>query len=137
MKKRLVSVALLAVLSIMAVSCQKETVAEPQSKNAELGTVYTVHYTINGITHTEILGSDAEYDALLMRLLALVRMGYEVEIVNGNGPASATLALEVITFSTTNEQEAIAWVKQKTLEGYRVHVSFDQTTGVYNCIAYR
>ena len=137
MKKRLVSVALLAVLSTMAVSCQKETVAEPQSKNAELGTVYTVRYAVNGITHTETLGSDAEYDALLLRLFALARMGYEVEIMNGDGPANATLALEVITFSTTNEQEAIAWVKQKALEGYRVHMSFDQTTGTYNCIAYR
>ena len=137
MKKRLVSVTLLAVLSTMAVSCQKETVAEPQSKNAGLSTVYTVHYTINDITHTETLGSDAEYDALLLRLFALARMGYEVEIENGSGPASATLAVEVITFSTTNEQEAIDWVKQKLLEGYKVQVSFDETTGVYTCIAYR
>ena len=137
MKKRIISVALLAVLSTMAVSCQKENVAEPQSKSAELGTVYTVSYSVNGITHTETLGSDAEYDALLMRLFALARMGYEVEIMNGNGPVSATLALEVITFSTSKEQEAIAWVKQKILEGYTVHVSFDQSTGMYNCIAYR
>ena len=96
-----------------------------------------MRYAVNGITHTETLGNDAEYDALLMRLFALARMGYEVEIMNGDGPARATLAVEVITFSTTNEQEAIAWVKQKTLEGYWVQVSFDQTTGTYNCIAYR
>ena len=137
MKKRLVSVALLAVLSTVAVSCQKETLAEPQSKNLEVSTVYTVRYVVNGITHTETLGSDAEYDALLMRLLALARLGYEVEIMNGVDPVGATLAVEVITFSTSNEQEAADWVKQKVLEGYKVHVSFDETTGMFNCIAYR
>ena len=129
--------ALLAVLSVAAISCQKETMVEPQNVVAEDVTVYTVSYTINGITHTERLNTSAEYDALLLQLFALAREGYEVEIVGGDAARNEAMAKEVITFKTKKEEEATAWTKQKVDEGYTVQVTFNQATGEYTCIAYR
>ena len=51
MKKKFMSVALLAVLGTMAVGCQKEAIVEPQTIVAEVGTVRTVSYSVNGVTH--------------------------------------------------------------------------------------
>ena len=136
MKTKVIKMALLLVLGTMAVSCQKETTNEPQMANAELGTVYTVRYSINGVTYTERLSSEAEFDALLLRLMALSRNGNDVEISNGNyAQCGNATKQQPIIFTTTNENEAIVWTKQKTKEGYTVTVSYDTETGVYTCIA--
>ena len=136
MKTKVIKMALLLVLGTMAVSCQKETTNEPQMANAELGTVYTVRYSINGVTYTERLSSEAEFDALLLRLMALSRKVYDVEISNGNyAQCGNATKQQPIIFTTTNENEAIVWTKQKTKEGYTVTVSYDTETGVYTCIA--
>ena len=49
MKRNIISVALLAVLSAMAVSCQKENIIEPQIAIEEVSTVRIVSYTIDDI----------------------------------------------------------------------------------------
>ena len=110
---------------------------EPQNGVAEVGTVYTVHYALNGVMHTERLSNEAEYDALLLRLMALAREGYEVEISGGNAAQTLSMSKEVVTYTTKKESEAIAWSKQKIDEGYNVYVTYDQETGIYTCIAYR
>ena len=137
MKRIIYPVALMAVLTTLAVGCQKETVVEPQNLVVETDTVYTVCYTVNGVTHTERLFDKAEYDALLLRLLALAREGYDVVIVGGNSMGDVSLAKEVVTYTTKKEVEAVAWTKQKIDEGYTVQMSYDQQTGEYTCIAYR
>ena len=56
MKKTIKTIALLLVLSVAAVGCQKETImVEPQTDVETSGTVYTVRYSVNGVTHTETL----------------------------------------------------------------------------------
>ena len=56
MNKSIKRVALLSVLSMVAVGCQKETITvEPQTGVEVSGTVYTVRYSVNGVTHTETL----------------------------------------------------------------------------------
>ena len=137
-KTTIKTVALLAVLSVSAVGCQKETITVERQTGVELrDTVYTVRYSINGVTHTERLFDKAEYDALLLRLLALAREGYDVVIVGGNSMGDVSLAKEVVTYTTKKEVEAVAWTKQKIDEGYTVQMSYDQQTGEYTCIAYR
>lgn len=49
MKKHFISVALLAVLATMAVSCQKENIVEPQFTTTEVGTVITLDTIIAGL----------------------------------------------------------------------------------------
>lgn len=51
MKQNVITVALFAVLATMAVSCQKENLVEPQSAFAEIGTVRTVSYAVDGVAH--------------------------------------------------------------------------------------
>ena len=55
MNKTLKKVALLAVLSMAAVGCQKETMVDSQAGVETSGTVYTVRYSVNGVTHTNSL----------------------------------------------------------------------------------
>lgn len=60
MSKKVLSVALLAVLGTMAVGCQKENITElrPETSISETGTVYTVQYAVDGVTHQITLHGD-------------------------------------------------------------------------------
>ena len=51
MKIHIIYGALFLVLMTMAVSCQKENIVEPQSATAEVGTVRTVLYAVDGVQH--------------------------------------------------------------------------------------
>jgi len=137
MKKIFYSAALLAVLSVAAAGCKKETIAEPQVPVSEVNTVYSVQYFVNGELYSETLSTEDEYNAVLLRLLALAREGYEVVVSGGNSMGGESLSKEVVTFTTTKESEAVEWTKQKLQEGYTVHMSYNQATGVYTCIAYK
>lgn len=50
MRRNIITVALFAVLSTMAVSCQKENVMDfaPETAVSEVGTVYTVQFAVDG-----------------------------------------------------------------------------------------
>ena len=117
MKKVFYPVALMAVLATLNAGCQKETMIESPNIVVEVDTVYTVCYSVNGITHTELLNNEAEYNALLLQLFALTREGYEVEIVGENAIGSAMLEKERLIYTTDKESEAVAWTKQKINEG--------------------
>lgn len=59
MKKTITTIALFAVLSILAVSCQKEPFSEQTPVVAENSIVYKVTYTIDGKTHMiTLVGED-------------------------------------------------------------------------------
>ena len=117
----------------MAVSCQKERTMEPQSAVAEIGTVRTVHYIVNGVDHQITLYSDAEWDAFVDSMMSLSEQGKEVRIINEDATTQTSMAKDIQTFTTTDKDEAKAWVKQKTEEGYAVTILFDD--GVYTCVA--
>lgn len=51
MNRKAITIALLAVLGTMATGCQKENIVEPQSATAEVGTVRTVLYAVDGVEH--------------------------------------------------------------------------------------
>jgi hypothetical protein len=51
MKKSVISIAMFAILASMTVGCQKEDYVEPQSDVAEIGTVRTVSYAVDGVAH--------------------------------------------------------------------------------------
>lgn len=70
MKKQVISVAFFAVLATMAVSCQKENLVEPQSAVAEIGTVRTVSYAVDGVAHQVTLHGDAEWDAFVDSMMS-------------------------------------------------------------------
>ncbi|MBP5677987.1 MAG: hypothetical protein J6W88_05790 [Bacteroidales bacterium] len=136
MRKTIKTMALMAVLSVAAVGCQKETITvEPQTGVEADGTVYTVRYSVNGVTHTETLVGEQAWAEFLQRMLALAKEGYRVTVTKNTGAAQYAMSKKVVTFTTTNENEAYDWMNQKIKEGYEVTVEFDEETGEYICTA--
>lgn len=136
MKKIFLSVALIAVLGTMAVGCQKEVFADGQSSVAEVGTVYTVRYAIDGVPHSETLYSEDEYSGFLARMMALARIGYRVELFSENVPQQQS-SKKTVTFTTGNENEATTWSKKMMDDGYNVVITFNEKENVYVCVAYK
>lgn len=65
MRKTFTTIALFAVLGTLAVSCQKENIIDETSIVVENGKVYTVSYTVNGVTHQlTLVGEDSWHDFL-------------------------------------------------------------------------
>ena len=135
MKRTIKTVALLAVLSVAAVGCQKETIEVPQAGIEESGTVYTVRYVINGITHTETLLGEKAWADFLERMLALAEEGYRVTMSSGYGTAQYSDAKDVVTYRTKDKKEAYNWVETMVEDGYTVTITFNPQTGVYTCVA--
>lgn len=135
MSKRTRTVALFIVLSVAAISCQKETFNDVIDNQTEVTMSRSVSYMVDGTLYHATLHSDAEWDALMHRLLALARNGHRVVLANGNNVTTSSLSKEVVTFTTTDEEEANHWAAQMTANGYTVSISYDKKTGEYNCIA--
>lgn len=121
MRKNLVSVALMAVLATMAVSCQKESFTDQNLATAEIGAQTTVNYTVDGVAQQAILHSEAERDALFDYLMTLVEQGHNVAI-EGNGECGIGTK-DVQTIVTEDKEEAKDWAKEKNNEGYNVNIS--------------
>ena len=138
MKKTTKTVALLAVLSVAAVGCQKETImVEPQTDVETSGTVYTVRYSVNGVTHTETIIGEQAWADFLQRMLALTEEGYRVTVSRNTDTAQYAMSKEVVTFKTKKKAEAYTWVEQKINEGYTVTIDYNEQTGEYTCVATR
>ena len=134
MNKRILPIALIAVLGTMATSCQKETITNPQSSITENCTVYTVQYAVNGVLHTSTLHGEDEYIAFIRGLMSLAREGYNV-CVSNNKITESVLTKEKLEFTTNSEEEAVHWITERAKEGYTVYMSFDKETGIYSCSA--
>ena len=135
MRKTFTTIALFAVLGTLAVSCQKENIIDETSIVAENGKVYTVSYTVNGVTHQlTLVGDDAWHD-FLNRMFVLAEEGHEVTFRNEETASRVVSAKEVVTYSTKNRDEAFSWAEAMIDEGYSVTISFDKKTGVYTCEA--
>ena len=135
MRKTFTTIALFAVLGTLAVSCQKENIIDETSIVAENNKVYTVSYTVDGVTHQlTLVGDDAWHD-FLNRMFVLAEEGHEVTFRNEETASRIVSAKEVVTYSTKNRDEAFSWAEAMIDEGYAVTISFDKKTGVYTCEA--
>ena len=137
MKRTIKAVALLAVLSVAAVGCQKETVVVSQTGAEESGTVYTVRYSVNGVSHTETLIGEQAWADFLQRMLALAEEGHRVTMSRSANTAQYSESKEVVTFTTKDKKKALAWVNEMLEAGYTVTFSFNPQTGEYTCVAIR
>ena len=135
MKRTIKTVALLTVLSVAAVGCQKETIEVPQAGIEESGTVCTVRYSINGVTHTETLIGEQAWADFLQRMLALAEEGYVVTMSSGYGTAQYSDTKEVVTYTTKDKKAAYNWVEVMVADGYMVTITYNPQTGEYTCIA--
>ena len=133
MKTNFKTVALLAVLSLAAVSCQKENDVLPTVGSEQTMGTIQVLYSINGEVFQTTL-SESEWNAFVERMLALAREGYEVSF-SKNRSSLTSQSKEKVTYVTKNKEEAVAWSNAMINQGYVVTITYDQTTGEYTCTA--
>lgn len=135
MRKTFTTIALVAVLASMAVSCQKENIIDQATIVSESCATYTVQYTIDGVSHIiTLIGEDSWHD-FLNHMFALAEEGYVVSFRNVESASSATATKETVTHSTTSKEEAYAWADKMHGDGYYVTIRYDKEKGVYTCYA--
>lgn len=140
MNKPIRTVALLAALSLAAVGCQKESIADLNPKTATsetAGTVYTVCYAIDGVAHQATLRGDEAHSAFILRMLTLAEQGHEVSFYDADQYSPDAATREVVTYSTQKKEEACSWTTLMEKEGYKVSITYDDKSQTYICIARR
>ncbi len=135
MKKFIIPAIFLAMLSLTAVSCQKEKLVEPTAPSVENSATRTIRYTVNGTAYRQVIYSDEDLDALMLTLFALAREGYTVRVMDENRSINENCAKETITFTTKDKQAAASWAVEKANEGYEVTITFNEQTKEYTCTA--
>ena len=135
MKKPVISIALFALLATMTVGCQKENLVSPQSAVAEIGTVRTVSYTVDGVAHQITVTGDVAWNDFLHQMMALCREGHEVFFRDTKSSLSGVK--ETLTYTAKTETEAIAWCDARFKEGYSVGMQYDREKQEYKCYAIR
>lgn len=135
MSKVIKTLAVFMLLGTLAVSCQKENMVEPNATEVQACTVRTVSYTIDGVEHLTVLHGDEEWDAFLSWMLALSKEGRQVSFRNPNASNTTAQAKEVITYTTTSEEDAKRWTNKMFDEGYSVTYYFDDDLKAWVCIA--
>ncbi|MBR2959370.1 MAG: hypothetical protein IKC19_07075 [Bacteroidales bacterium] len=136
MNKKSKTVAIFAMLSMVAVGCHKESEMElcPVSSIGMQGDVVLLSYSVDGTNCvTAIYGSSA-YRDFIYQLLALAEQGHEVSFAFVSETGQAVVK-DVVTYSTTDKDAAFAWADKMIADGYSVTVSYDAVNGVYNCLA--
>ena len=134
MKLSFKSVALFSVLSLAAVSCQKETLIDPVVVTGEESVVKTVVYTIDGETRQMTFLDESSWNAFLDWLFALAEEGHTVSFRMGKVMQSNDTK-EIVTFTTKKKAEALNWADEMAENGYQVTVQYDPSTGIYTCTA--
>lgn len=135
MRKSFTTIALFAVLGTLAISCQKENIIDETPVVAENVTVYTVSYAVDGVTHQLTLVGDEAWRDFLNRMMALAEEGHEVTFRNEEAASRVVSTKEVVTFTTTNHDEAYTWAEKMFNDGYAVTIYYDKEKKVYNCYA--
>lgn len=127
MKKIATVLALVSLLGVLAVSCQKETTGNPLPAVV----TRTVDYCIgDNAPQQTVLHGDVQWQSFLAAIFDSVDRGYRVSLIHGGAAAK-----EAVTFSTTVKADAIAWVDSMYNAGYDVTLWYDDTTGQYNAVA--
>ncbi len=134
MKKSIISVAILAVLTSMAVSCQKENFTENQTPTADQTIVRTIAYTVDGAAFQITLHNDAEWDAFVENMLTLSEQGHQVQILSDGTASHNPGAKETHSMTTRDKAEAKLWAITMAHQGYTVMIHYE--AGEYTCVAY-
>ena len=114
-----------------AQACQKESNVEHQ------GTVYTVRYVVDDVTHTVTLCGEQAWQDFLHRLFALAEEGRHVSFAKEEVSDSVGSLRETVTFTTPNQQEAVTWANNMVKQGFVVSIDYNPRTGLYTCTATR
>ena len=100
-----------------------------------------VLYAVDDVEMQQTLETNKEWDALLDLFCSYAQEGKMVKFYNTSytqtfSDKSNCNAKRAISFSTTNRDEMVAWMKEMEKQGRTVSVSFDSSTGRWNGMAY-
>lgn len=137
MKRRIITVALLAMLTTAATSCQKENIMVSSIPAVQSDGTRMVCYVVDGNTHTAVINGDDNWREFLEYLTTLVEQGCRVVFWDGNRTLTIESAKETVTYTTKDREKALVWMDKMYNEGYQVSFTYDPTTGVYTCTAVR
>lgn len=138
MKKTIRTVAFIAVFGMVATACQKEPMLNLQTATINEETAINVTYTVDGMTSQASFSSDEEWQTFLSQLFVWAVEGRSVVFCNAETMVVNTKQTrEIVTFTTTNENEAGKWADDMRKEGYKVYITFDSESGIFTCIAVR
>ncbi len=137
MKKTVRTVALLAVLCLAATACQKEAIVDVQPVASADSESHNVLYIIDGSAHSTSFSSEEEWLVFLDRLVALAEEGRTVSFRNAEPSANTKQNREIVTYTTRDHNDAVAWSVAMERNGFKVTIDFNQNTGVYTCTAVR
>ena len=131
MKKVIRTVAVLLLLGTLTTGCQKEPLVEPSTTLMVITPVYSVGYSVDGISQTATLYGDESALQFLQDLCALARQGSVVSVGSDMNNRCVSTK-ETITFSTKDQDEMAEWMLKMISLGYMVTVEYDELTGYYN-----
>lgn len=134
MKKVFRKVALIALIGLAATGCQKEEMVEPQNTIAEIN-YKTVYYSIDGIETQVSFVSEETWVQFLDWLVALAEQGHRVSFRNANQERRTTK--EMVTYITSDHDDAVHWANMMEKKGYQVTIVFDDVNKEYTCTAIR
>lgn len=134
MKKTKSIVLLVAAFGLVIASCTKENT---EADTCIVATVSSVSYFVDGQQYYANPQTEEEWSEFLDRMFALAEEGYAVRFIRNDNGQQVNASKEKVIYTTESYTDAKAWALQKTLEGYEVTISYDQSTGKYTCIAIR
>ena len=129
------TIALLAVLCIATIGCQKENTSMSDQGIQQFNTTHVMVYYIDGVACQTTLRNDSEYSCFVREMASLAKKGHHVHFQETTVSNSIPTSKEAVIYVTNNEDDAIAWCLKKSKEGYDVQMEFDPHTGFFTCTA--
>lgn len=136
MKHPIRTVVLLAIVNLMASSCQKEEIIPYTSDHVvnRIDASYIMQYYIDGVQYHLTIHSETEHSEFINRMLTIAEEGHTVTFYNESKIRQA-VSKEVVTYSTHDKDDAYRWASEMEGKGYIVTITYDSTTNTFNCTA--
>lgn len=141
MKHTLKLTTLLAAV-LMLSACEKSDVITPGDTGGGSDSLHKeIIYSVGAIESRQTLTTEAEWDALLDRLCDQAQNGNEVTFYNISQTSHIQVGTKGVTkdnrtISTSSREEIKSWMKEMEKQGLTVRVSYDESTGRWNGVAY-
>lgn len=126
---------ILALFSITAVSCQKETIVKPNTQVQQSLSTRNITYSIDGITTNTNIEGEQNWHDFIEWLLGLAEKGHRVSFRSYDYEAGVSSSKDVQQYKTNDKAKANAWANDMLDRGYEVTIEFDSSTGTYICTA--
>ena len=124
MKRTVITIALAAVLAIVAVACHDDPVTPTPAP-----ALRNVGYIACGTPQQAAVDGDG-WHALLDSLLTAAEGGCRVTFWNPDAVSSK--AADTVTINTADRQQAYRWGEEMYDQGYVVSIIYDESTGTYH-----